>query len=60
MSLVIREGELRGDEYPWQVGVRTKPRKDRRELLISLSDEPEDGAYVLSITGFYNHDELGC
>jgi hypothetical protein len=47
----------RGDQYPFYISVWTKGRSNRRMMTFQLGEEPEDGAYVLSLDASFNEDD---
>jgi hypothetical protein len=47
----------RGDQYPFYISVWTKGRSNRRMMTFQLGEEPEEGAYVLSLDASFNEDD---
>lgn len=47
----------RGEPEPFWVSVGVKKRSSRRVIVLSLGDEPEDGAYVIFLNVGFNEDD---
>jgi hypothetical protein len=57
VALGLPGAQLRGDQYPNFISIWTKGRANRRSLTLQVSDEPEDGAYVISLDVSFNEDD---
>lgn len=55
--LSLPGAQLRGDQYPNYVSIWTKGKTNRRSMTLQVSDEPEDGVYVISLDASFNQDE---
>ena len=47
----------RGEEEPNWVSVGIKARPNRRVVVLQMGDEPEDGAYEITLTVGFNEDD---